>query len=58
MALPSHIRSLLLDRAEKAGLASSGLPLVLEELARWLPSATIEAFLSDLEELLADCDGI
>ncbi len=58
MALPSHIRSLLLDRAEETGLASSGLPLVLEELARWLPSATIEAFLSDLEELLADCDGL
>lgn len=58
MALPSYIRSLLLDRAEEAGLASSGLPLVLEELARWLPSATIEAFLLDLEELLADCDGL
>lgn len=56
--LPSYQRALLLDRAEEAGLASSGLPLVLEELARWLPSATIEAFLSDLEELLADCDGL
>jgi hypothetical protein len=51
MALPSYLRARLLDRAEELGLASSGLPLLLEELARWLPSPTIEAFLSDLEEL-------
>jgi len=56
--LPSYHRSLLLDRAEELGLAPSGLPLVLEELARWLPSATLEAFLSDLEEILPDCDGL
>jgi hypothetical protein len=54
--LPSCSRSALLDRAEALGLASSGLPFVLEELARWLPSATLEAFLSDLEEILSDCD--
>ena len=51
MALPSYLRARLLDRAEELGLSSSGLPLLLEELARWLPSPTIEAFLSDLEEL-------
>ena len=56
MVLPSYSRARLLDRAEEAGLASSGLPLVLEELARWLPSATVEAFLSDLEEILSDCE--
>lgn len=56
MVLPSYHRVLLLDRAEELGLASSGLPLVLEELARWLPSATLEAFLSDLEELLPNCE--
>jgi hypothetical protein len=49
--LPSCQRALLLDRAEELGLASSGLPFVLEELARWLPEATIEAFLLDLEVL-------
>jgi len=48
---PSYARALLLDRAEELGLSSSGLPFVLEELARWLPSATLEAFLADLEEL-------
>jgi len=58
VALPSYQRALLLDRAEDLGLASSGLPLVLEELARWLPSATLEAFLSDLEEITADCKEI
>jgi len=51
MALPSYQRALLLDRAEELGLASSGLPFLLEELAMWLPTATIEAFLLDLEEL-------
>lgn len=55
MALPSYSRALLLDRAEELGLSSSGLPFLLEELCRWLPSATIEAFLSDLEEITADC---
>jgi hypothetical protein len=49
--LPSDIRSLFLQRAEELGAAPSSLPLVLEELARWLPSATLEAFLADLEEL-------
>jgi hypothetical protein len=49
--LPSDIRSLFLERAEELGSAPSSLPLVLEELARWLPSATLEAFLADLEEL-------
>jgi hypothetical protein len=49
--LPSYQRALLLDRAEELGLSSSGLPFLLEELAKWLPSATIEAFLLDLEEL-------
>lgn len=58
MALPSCFRARLLDRAEELGLASSGLPLVLEELARWLPTPTLEAFLSDLEELLPDCEEI
>ena len=48
MASPSELRSLLLDRAEELGLAPSGLPWLLEELARWLPSAEIEAFLADL----------
>ena len=56
--LPSYQRALLLDRAEELGLSSSGLPFLLEELARWLPTATIEAFLCDLEELTADCDGL
>ena len=56
--LPSYQRALLLDRAEELGLSSSGLPFLLEELAKWLPSATIEAFLCDLEELTADCDGL
>jgi len=56
VALPSYFRARLLDRAEELGLASSGLPLVLEELARWLPIPTLEAFLSDLEELLPDCE--
>jgi hypothetical protein len=51
MALPSCLRAQLLDRAEELGLSSSGLPFLLEELARWLPSPTIEAFLLDLEEL-------
>lgn len=53
--LPAYHRALLLDRAEQLGLAESGLPVLLEELARWLPTATLEAFLQDLEEL-ADCD--
>jgi hypothetical protein len=52
--LPSYQRALLLDRAEELGLSASGLPFLLEELALWLPCATIEAFLSDLEELCAD----
>lgn len=56
--LPSYQRALLLDRAEDLGLSSSGLPLLLEELACWLPTATIQAFLSDLEEILGDCDGM
>lgn len=51
MPAPSYIRALLLDRAEELGPAPSGLPLLLEELARWLPAATLEAFLQDLEEL-------
>lgn len=54
--IPSCSRSALLDRAEALGLASSGLPFVLEELTRWLPSATLDAFLSDLEEILSNCD--
>jgi hypothetical protein len=56
--LPSYQRALLLDRAEDLGLSSSGLPLLLEELARWLPTATIQAFLSDLEEILGDYEGL
>ena len=56
--LPSYQRALLLDRAEDLGLSSSGLPLLLEELARWLPAATIQAFLSDLEEMMGDCEGL
>jgi hypothetical protein len=56
--LPSYQRALLLDRAEELGLSFSGLPFLLEELAKWLPSATIDAFLCDLEELTADCDGL
>jgi hypothetical protein len=56
--LPSYQRALLLDRAEDLGLSPSGLPLLLEELARWLPTATIEAFLSDLEEIMGDCEGL
>ena len=56
--LPSYQRALLLDRAEALGLSSSGLPLLLEELARWLPAATIQAFLSDLEEIMGDCEGL
>lgn len=51
LMLPSDIRSLFLERTEELGFAPSSLPLVLEELARWLPSATLEAFLADLEEL-------
>lgn len=51
LMLPSEARSLFLERAEELGSAPSSLPLVLEELARWLPSATLEAFLADLEEL-------
>lgn len=49
---PSALRALLLERAEELGSSPSSLPFVLEELARWLPSSTIEAFLLDLEELL------
>ena len=56
--LPSYQRALLLDRAEDLGLSSSGLPLLLEELARWLPTATIQAFLSDLQEIMGDCKGL
>jgi hypothetical protein len=56
--IPSYQRALLLDRAELLGLAPSGLPLLLEELARWRPAATIQAFLSDLEEMMGDCDGM
>ena len=56
--LPAYQRALLLDRAEALGLSSSGLPLLLEELARWLPAATIQAFLSDLEEIMGDCEGL
>jgi hypothetical protein len=52
--LPSYLRARLLDRAEELGLASSGLPLLLEELALWLPSATIEAFLFDLDEIASE----
>jgi hypothetical protein len=52
MASPSYLPALLLDRAEELGLSESGLPFLLEELSRWLPSATIEAFLADLEEFL------
>lgn len=52
--LPAYHRALLLDRAEELGLADSGLPVLLEELARWLPTATIEQFLEDLTDL-ADC---
>ena len=55
--LPAYHRALLLDRAEELGLAQSGLAVLLEELARWLPAATIEQFLDDLREL-ADCDEI
>ena len=51
MPAPSYIRALLLDRAADLGPAASGLPVLLEELARWLPVATLEAFLEDLEEL-------
>ena len=56
--LPSYQRALLLDRAEDLGLSSSGLPFLLEELARWLPTATIQAFLSDLKEIMGDCEGM
>lgn len=49
--LPAYHRALLLNRAEELGLADSGLPVLLEELARWLPTATIEQFLDDLTEL-------
>jgi hypothetical protein len=52
--LPSYQRALLLDRAEDLGLSASGLPYLLEELALWLPCATIEAFLSDLEDLCSE----
>jgi hypothetical protein len=52
--LPAYYRALLLDRAEELGLAQSGLPVLLEELARWLPTTTIEQFLEDLTDL-ADC---
>ncbi len=52
--LPSYQRALLLDRAEELGLSASGLPFLLEELALWLPCATIKAFLSDLEELCSE----
>jgi hypothetical protein len=55
--LKNYHRALLLDRAEELGLAQSGLPVLLEELARWLPSATCEAFLRDLEELM-ECEEI
>ena len=51
MPSPSYVRALLLDRADDLGPAASGLPVLLEELARWLPAATLEAFLQDLEEL-------
>lgn len=57
MPAPAHVRALLLDRAEELGLAQSGLPVLLEELARWLPAATVEAFLLDLADL-AKCDEI
>lgn len=57
MPAPSYVRALLLDRAEELGLAQSGLPVLLEELARWLPAATVEAFLLDLADL-AKCDEI
>lgn len=49
--LPSEARSLFLERAEELGSSPSSLPVVVEELAYWLPPATLEAFLSDLEEL-------
>lgn len=55
MAAPSYARDLLLHRAEELGTAPSGLPVLLEELARWLPAATLEAFLQDLEELAEMC---
>jgi len=57
MPAPAHVRALLLDRAEELGLARSGLPVLLEELARWLPAATLEAFLRDLADL-AKCDEL
>lgn len=57
MPVPAYVRALLLDRAEELGLARSGLPVLLEELARWLPTATLEAFLQDLAEL-SDCEDI
>ena len=57
MPAPAYVRALLLDRAEELGLARSGLPVLLEELALWLPTATLEAFLQDLAEL-ADCEDI
>jgi hypothetical protein len=57
MPAPAYVRALLLDRAEELGLARSGLPVLLEELARWLPTATLEAFLQDLAEL-SDCEEI
>jgi len=57
MSAPAYVRALLLDHAEELGLAQSGLPVLLEELARWLPTATLEAFLQDLAEL-ADCDEV
>ena len=57
MPATAYVRALLLDRAEELGLARSGLPVLLEELARWLPTATLEAFLQDLAEL-SDCEEI
>jgi hypothetical protein len=57
MPAPAYVRDMLLDRADELGLARSGLPVLLEELARWLPTATLEAFLQDLAEL-ADCDEV
>lgn len=55
--LPAYHRALLLDRAEDLGLAESGLPVLLDELARWLPKATIEQFLEDLADI-ADCEEL
>lgn len=50
MRAPSSF-AIATGRAPELGPSSPGLPALLQELAHWLPAATLEALLDDLEEL-------